>query len=309
MRLALCAAAVAAPMLFLAACDDFDCVGGPFDRYTEDFHLTYALSAGGRLSVENLNGAIEISSWEKDSVEINGTKYAASPQALKEIKIDVSSSPGVLQIRTIPPVGARNTGARYSIRVPRRVQLDRIVSSNGGIRVDDVEGLANLRSSNGSIRVWRLKGTLEARTSNGGIDAVNNTGDATLHTTNGGIKVEMNKGALDASTSNGGINARLLEPDASRPVRLESSNGHIELAMDAVRDVRANTSNSSIVVRMPSSANARVRARTSNSPVTTDFDVLTRGTIGKHSLEGTLGSGGPLIDLTTSNGGIKLLKM
>ena len=308
MRLAVRAATVVAPLLFLAACDDFD-FGGSMDRYKEDFHLNYALASGGRINLENINGNIEISSWEKESVEINGTKYAASEQGLKDLKIDVTSSPSLLQIRTVPAFGARNTGARFSIRVPHRVQLDRIVSSNGGIRVDDIEGLANLKSSNGTIRIWRLKGPLDARTSNGGIEVNGTTGNAILHTSNGGIRVEMNKGSLEATTSNGGINARLMQPDTDQPVRLESSNGNIDLSMDAVRDVHANTSNSSITVRLPASASARVRARTSNSPITTEFDVLTKGMIGKHTLEGTLGSGGPLIDLSTSNGGIKLLKM
>ena len=308
MRLAVRAATVVAPLLFLAACDDLD-FGGSMERYKEDFHLSYTLAPGGRINLENITGNIEISSWEKDSVEINGTKYAGSEQGLKDLKIDVSSSPNLLQIRTIQAFGARNTGARFSIRVPHRVQLDRIVSSNGGIRVDDIEGMANLKSSNGTIRIWRVKGSLEARTSNGGIEVNGTTGNAILHTSNGGIRVEMNKGSLEATTSNGGINARLMQADSDQPVRLESSNGNIDLSMDAVRDVRANTSNSSITVRLPSSASARVRARTSNSPITTEFDVLTKGMIGKHTLEGTLGSGGPLIDLSTSNGGIKLLKM
>jgi DUF4097 and DUF4098 domain-containing protein YvlB len=150
---------------------------------------------------------------------------------------------------------------------------------------------------------------LEAQTSNGSIEASGQNGNATLHTSNGSIRVEMNKGALDASTSNGSLTARLTQPDPQQPVRLESSNGHVELTMDAVRDVRATTSNSSIVLKLPEGVNARVRARTSNSSITTDFDVLTHGMIGKHSLEGTLGTGGPLIDLSTSNGSIKLLKM
>jgi DUF4097 and DUF4098 domain-containing protein YvlB len=307
MRLALRFAAVVAPLLFLAACDDFSF--GDFERYKEDFHYTYPLNPGGRVALENLNGSVEISSWEKDSVEINGTKYANSEQSLKELRIDVSSTPAVLQVRTVPAMRFRNSGARYTIRVPRRVQLDRIVSSNGSIRVEDVEGPANLHSSNGTIRIWRLKGPLDAQTTNGSIEATNQNGSANLHTSNGGIRVEIEKGSLQASTSNGSITARLMQPDAEQPVRLESSNGHIELSMDAVRDVHASTSNSSIVVHLPDAVNARVRARTSNSSIQTDFEVLTRGMIDKHSLEGTLGTGGPLIDLSTSNGSIKLLKL
>jgi DUF4097 and DUF4098 domain-containing protein YvlB len=307
MRLALRCAAIGVPLLFLAACDEFNF--GDFERYQEDFHYTYTLAPGGRLSVENLNGSVEISGWEKDSVEINGTKYAHSEQSLKDTKIDVSSSPNVLQVRTMPAYGPRGAGARYSIRVPRRVQLDRIITSNGGIRVEDIEGTVNLRTSNGAIRTWRVNGSLEARTSNGSIEASGQTGNAVAHTSNGRVRIEMSKGALEAGTSNGSLTARVTQPDAQLPVRLESSNGNIDLTLDAVREVRANTSNSSITVHLPDGANARVHARTSNSSITTDFDVLTRGMISKHSLDGSLGSGGPVIDLSTSNGGIKILKL
>ncbi len=306
MRLAVRSAAVIAPVLLFASCDE--AWFGDFDRYKEDFHYSYPLSSGGRVTLENMNGSVEISTWEKESVEINGTKYASSQQGLNDIRIDIANSPNSLTIRTIQPFSTRNGGARYNLRVPRRVQLDRILSSNGSIKIQDVEGVSNVRTSNGGIRIWKLNGALDARTSNGGIDATDYTGNASLHTSNGGIHVEMNKGALDASTSNGGIEARLIEPDPNQSVRLESTNGHIDLSLDAVREVRANTSNSSITVRLPDSASARVRARTSNSSITTDFDVLTRSMSSKNSLDGSLGGGGPLIDLSTSNGNIKLLR-
>ena len=94
------------------------------------------------------------------------------------------------------------------------------------------------------------------------------------------------------------------------PVRLESSNGHIELTMDSARDVHASTSNSSITVRMPASVNADLNAHTSNSSITSDFDVNVHGgTISKRRMEGRIGNGGPMLDLGTSNGSIKLLRM
>ena len=40
-----------------------------------------------------------------------------------------------------------------------------------------------------------------------------------------------------------------------------------------------------------------------------DFDVQVQGQISKHSLEGTIGSGGPVLDLSTSNGSIHLEKL
>jgi DUF4097 and DUF4098 domain-containing protein YvlB len=294
--------------LLLAGCDDWNF--GDSDRYKEDFHYTYPLTAGGRLSLDNFNGSVEISSWEKAEVEINGTKYANTQSRLNEIKIDITPSPSSISIRTTPPGDRRgNAGARYVIRVPRKVLLDPITSSNGGIRVDGIDGNVRLRTSNGTVRAMRVNGSLEANTSNGGVEASDVTGNTTIHTSNGTVRAEVKKGRFEATTSNGGINARVFEPDASNPVRLESSNGHIELSLDAPREVRARTSNSSITLRVPSSLNARLRAHTSNSSITTDFDVNVRGgNLSKHHLEGDIGSGGSLLDLETSNGGIRVLR-
>ena len=306
MRLWVKASIAILPVLLLTGCEEL--VGfGNSERYKEDFHYAYALQPGARVSIDNQNGSIEITSWDDNSIEINGTKYANTPQALADVRIEIDHSPNAIDIKTTAPFGFRHMGARYMIRVPRRVTLDRVVSSNGSIRAEGVEGPARLQTSNGAIRAHSHVGDIDARTSNGSVEATDQTGNAILHTSNGSINVEMNQGALNAGTSNGSITARLVKPDADEPVRIGSSNGRIELTLDAIRDVKATTSNSSITVRLPSSANARLRARTSNSSITTEFDV--RGEQSKHNIDGLIGSGGPLVDLSTSNGSIKVLRL
>lgn len=301
--------AVAGLAFLLAGCEDFDL--GPADRYRDDFHFSYPLAAGGKIDLQNANGDVDILGWEKDVVEINGTKYSNSKSALDSMKIEVVPASDSIRIRTIPPSPFHgNSGARYNIRVPRRVLLDRIASSNGGVHVDDIQGNATLRTSNGTIRVERLQGDLDAQTSNGRIEVHDARGNCTLHTSNGHIEADAAKGGFTATTSNGSIRARLTEPDPDHLVKLESSNGSIDLTLEAAREVRARTSNSSITLHAPSSLNAHLRARTSNSSITTDFDVTVHGgEISKHSLDGNVGAGGPLIDLTTSNGSIKILKL
>jgi hypothetical protein len=70
-----------------------------------------------------------------------------------------------------------------------------------------------------------------------------------------------------------------------------------------------STSNSSITLHMPYQVNAHVMARTTNSSISSDFEIKMQGDFSKNRLEGVLGNGGPLIDLSTSNGSIRLLKM
>jgi DUF4097 and DUF4098 domain-containing protein YvlB len=300
--------ALAAPLLLLAGCEDWGV--GVFDHaYHEDFHYNYPLNSGGMVEVENSNGSVEISGWDKNVVDIDGTKYASSEDRLRAIHIDISQSSGSVTIRTITPHDWHgNGGAKYVIHVPRRVELQRIESSNGAIRVDTIEGAVRLKTSNGGIEASRVQGSLEARSTNGTVDVTDVAGDTTLHTSNGSIRAEVRKGQFVAGTSNGSITARLLEAD-SHPVALESSNGRIDLTMDAAREVRASTSNSSITVHMPPSVGANLRAHTSNSTISADFDVSVHGgLLSKTHLEGTIGAGGPLLDLGTSNGPIKLMR-
>ena len=67
---------LAAGLLGLAGCDIDDLDIGGSERSSQDFHYSYPMQPGGRLSVENFNGSVEISGWDQDTVDISGTKYA-----------------------------------------------------------------------------------------------------------------------------------------------------------------------------------------------------------------------------------------
>jgi DUF4097 and DUF4098 domain-containing protein YvlB len=284
------------------------------ERYKEDFQYSYNLKPGGKLSIENFNGSIEILSWEKDSVQITGTKYAATESDLKDLKIEIAADAGSVRIRTVRPSEFRrsNMGAKYFIRLPRQVELERVASSNGSVRVEEVQGSARLETSNGSVRLRKLAGRLEVKTSNGAIEGEDLECEAVLRTSNGAIRIGRMSGSVDATTSNGSINVRIDKPGPRQPMRFESSNGSIEVAFESLadNDVRANTSNSSITLRLPAAARARLRAHTSHGSIHSDFDVATKGsTLEKNELDGEIGGGGPLLNLSSSNGTIRVLKL
>jgi DUF4097 and DUF4098 domain-containing protein YvlB len=293
---------------------------GDSNRYHEDFHHSYKFNPGGRLAVENENGTIEISTWEKDEIEINGTKNASRQEMLQEIKIDIDSSPSALRVKVDRPNFHCNCGVRFAIRVPKKLELERIKSTNGGIQVTGIEGNGNLTTTNGRIEAMNHTGKLTIETTNGSIELSGHKGDVRARTSNGKISGELAKGIIDAHTTNGGIDLKLNAMDSSEPVRLETTNGNINLTMATAHEVRARTSNSSITVKLPGSIDANLRARTSNSRVDSEF-----GTGGRNSeddddddhgrnrnrhktLDAKVGKGGPVIDLSTSNGRIRFLK-
>ena len=296
----------------LSGCIDFADFGDS-QRYKEDFHLNFPLTAGGTLSIDNSNGSVEIIGWEQNTVDVNGTKFASTKGGLDDVKIDASASnSSAVRLRTIRPMdGHGNSGAQYRIRVPRKVMLDSIVTTNGGIRVEDIDGTARLRSTNGAIRIQKLHGDVEAKTTNGSVEARGVEGNANLYTTNGSIQADVARGSFEARTSNGSINAAVTDATANWPVKDHSTNGSIDLRIEGSRlpDVRAETTNSSVTLHLPQNASARVRAHTAHSRVTSDFEVTRSGSFSKSDLEGTIGSGGPTLELSSTNGSIKLLKL
>jgi hypothetical protein len=297
----------------LTGCDpgDFGSFGDSH-AYEKDFHYSYPLKPGGRLTVENFNGSVEITGWDKDTVEVDGRQYASTLEIRDAIKIDIAVSEGLVQIRTIRPTDRfGNMGVKYIIRAPRRVSLDRIVSTNGAIKADEIEGTIRLRTTNGSIRTSRVHGDVDVSTTNGGVDIEDLDGPASIRTTNGRVTAEGIHGSLQASTSNGSIHARLVKPEPHRPVKLQTTNGGIDLTMDSLVDneVRASTSNGGITVKLPATVDARIHAHTSHSAIHTDFDVRRDDAGSKNHLDGVIGSGGATVELTSSNGTIRLLKM
>ena len=296
--------------LMLTGCESDD-VWASVAQERKDFHYTKPLNQGGRFSIENINGSVEISGWDRNEVDISGTKYARTKAYLDEMKIDVQASAGVVSIRTVPPVerSHSNAGAKYIIRVPRRVAVDLAASTNGSIQLSSVEGGARIRTSNGRVTAKSVKGLVDITTTNGNVDIVDVTGGARVATSNGTVEADNLHGEFNAKTTNGGIKARLFDIPVNAPVKAATSNGPVELTIDQVRsDVRASTNNGHIHLRLPSNTNARVEARTSNSSISSELDVKGKVEWSKKHLEGTLGSGGPHIDLSTSNGSIRLMK-
>lgn len=300
---------ILAASLLMTGCDFEDFDMGATEK--EDFHYSYALKSGGRLELDTFNGSVEITGWDKETIEINGTKKARSKDLLDQLKVDVTNTPDMVRIQARRPSDRRgNMGVSFIISAPRKLVLERIASTNGGIRLHSVEGTGRLKTSNGGIKTVGCKGDFEISTTNGTIDLGDLVGSATARTSNGAIRGDGLRGFFDGHTTNGSIDVRLAEA-SGKPVRAETTNGRIALTVESQKDadVRASTTNGGITLRLPANAKAQVKAHTSNASITSDFDVTTSGSLSKHHLEGTIGSGGPLLDLSTTNGSIKIARL
>lgn len=150
----------------------------------EEFHQTYPLAANGRVSLENINGALRITVWDRNEVQINAVKRAYRQDRLNEAKIEVSSTPDAIRIETTYPSRDLNftnddkgryynpATVDYTLTVPRQARLESIDLVNGAIEIDGVEGNVNASTVNGRMTVRGLKGEAKLNTVNGELEAV-----------------------------------------------------------------------------------------------------------------------------------------
>src|SRR5450755_1881916 len=144
-------------MFVLLLCASAVVFAGNSSRYKEEFHYTYPQTAGGRFALENFNGSVEIIGWDQNTVDISGTKFAESQQLLNSMKVEASSSGNMVRVKTTRPDPRHgNCGAKYIIRVPRHTELEEVHSSNGSLKVEDIDGNAHLATSNGSVQLTRI---------------------------------------------------------------------------------------------------------------------------------------------------------
>ena len=231
-------------------CDDYG------DRGREAFCevRNVAVAATGSLDLESDNGVIEIAGADQQDVRLRarirayGETRAEAQEIARAVRIDVAG--GV--VRASGPDRDRDGGWQVDFlgTVPRAYGVE-IDAENGPISVRHLSGNVRIEGSNGPLELEGLSGAVYA------------------HTSNGPLTLEMSGARLAA----GGIDVE--------------------------------TSNGPLTVTLPRGIDAELEASTENGPISTNMDVPIRrrdrwSVAGE--IEATLGDGGPRIRARTTNG-------
>lgn len=241
---------------------------------SEEFNKVLPLKSDGTFSLKNVNGSITITTWKEEKVEIKATKTTKDdPDKLKEVKIEIESTPDSVSVDTVYPRGKNiRVTVKYEVKVPEGVNLEDIRSVNGNVYVSGPIGNTNASTTNGKIRLDGASGALSLSTTNGRIEAVNV------------------KGKLGARSTNGSIVLEVLSFEDS--IEAKTVNGSITLKFGSLEKIDAD-----------------LRAKVVNGRISLDFPFTFQSIRkSKRSLEGKIGQGGPQILLRTVNGSIKITK-
>jgi DUF4097 and DUF4098 domain-containing protein YvlB len=227
---------------------------------TEEFHQTYTLSPNGRVELDNINGDVHISSWDRNEVKVDAVKYANTKERLDEAHIEVDAEKDYVSIRTKYPDhdhnwnwGSHNNpaGVEYTLTVPRAARLDEIKLINGELDVNGVTGEVRASCINGRLEAHNLAGRADLSTINGRLDARFDQlagSSVELHSVNGSVDLTIpsdSKAEVEANTVSGSINNdfglhvnnhRFIGHDlrgelgnGGTHIKLENVNGRIEI--------------------------------------------------------------------------------
>lgn len=245
----------------------------------EPFAQSYPFTAGGTLSLKNVNGSVTVDAWDKSEARIEAEKEvkagsaAEAKKLMAQVKIDVQQSAGGLRVETRLPkqddgwfswLGGHgaNVNVRYHLYLPRAAAVT-VNNTNGHIQLTGTHGKADLETTNGGLEVAGVEGDLD------------------LETTNGHIKANGVTGTVQAETTNGGIDL-------------------IFARVPSAGDLQAATTNGGVTVKLPRGSALSVDAATSNGGIHSDFAVS--GETGKHRVNGTINGGGSRLRIRTTNG-------
>lgn len=196
-----------------------DCRSGRWgrdrDRYCDV--REQRIPARSRVRVDGReNGGVAVFGWDRNEILVR-----AKIQAHGDSDAEAKEIADRIRIRTEDEIRAEGPTVRwrsswsvsYDIYVPRRTDLD-LSATNGGIRIENVEGRLQFETTNGGVALVGVAGDVRGSTTNGGID-VELTGDRwsgtglDVRTTNGGIEVavpDRYSARLETGTVNGGMN-------------------------------------------------------------------------------------------------------
>jgi Putative adhesin len=188
---------------------------------TEEFHQTYTLTPDGRVELDNINGPVHISTWDRNEVKVDAIKSASTKERLDETRIEIDAGKDYVSIRTKyrdrdqtwnddnwhnnPP------SVEYTVTVPLGAHLDEIKLINGSLDVAGVSGEVRASCINGKLEAKDLSGRAQLSTINGRLDArfSHLSGSALeLNSVNGSVKLTIPsdaKAEIEANTVSGDI--------------------------------------------------------------------------------------------------------
>lgn len=193
-------------------------IPAPAAAAEETFEKAYSLDGVERVRIENINGSVELKTWDKPYIRLTAVK-SGSEAALSNTEIRITQPGSEIRVETIARRsqhlfsflfgGSRTARIEYTLLAPASTPV-RLETVNGSVRVDGRRAEVRAETVNGGLDLRDIQGPVHGETVNGRITlaCVGEAQETHLETVNGSIEATYPAGA-SVRYSLSSINGRL----------------------------------------------------------------------------------------------------
>jgi Putative adhesin len=247
--------------------------GPAFGREAGTFDRTLSVAGTADLDVQTGSGHITVRSGAGNSVHIRGIINISD-------FADSATEQRAREIQANPPI--QQTG--NAIRIEK---LDDAAGRGISISYEiETPPASKLRARTGSGRqtIEGIQGPVEANTGSGGIRITDVGDEVRASTGSGSIELDRIRGRVEASTGSGRIHAS-----------------------ETAGQVTAHTGSGGVNIQLPATGGFDLHARTGSGGVTVNPPITMENFSGsRHDVRGKIRGGGPLLELSTGSGGVRV---
>lgn len=288
---------------------------------------TVPLTRDGEVTVDNHEGSITISTWDRDAVEYEAQIMPTDedPHAEK-VTIQVRQSDDRLQLATHHEEGddesvvfgfsedgwqwggTNSPAVHYTINVPRTATIG-IDDHESTIDVTGLEGSLRIDTHDGSIDVSDQGSPVTIDSHDGPISISDQRGDVTIESHESRMELRRVVGRLDVETHDGDLTAEEVEGG----LRFDAHDGTATVSFSALRgDVLAETHDGDVTLSLPSGTGFDLNTDFNDDvDLFSDFDLRSIRIVDEDdddevNYRGDVNGGGPEIYLESHDGDFEL---
>jgi hypothetical protein len=243
--------------------------------FAEEWTKSYQVGNNANLHVDTNDASIEVTRGVSNTISahITAEGYSIGNSGVR-ITERQDGDKVDLQVHIPNQWGVHfnmHQGVHIQVQVPPLAALD-LHSGDGHIMVNGITGQARLDTGDGHITVQNFTGNLRGHTGDGHMSIDGSFSDLDLRTGDGHIDLSVHPGS-------------------------KMSSGWM-----------IHTSDGRVNARLPEDLAAELYAHTGDGRIVLDLPVSVSGSIERTRVRGKLNGGGPLLEITTGDGGIRIAR-
>jgi DUF4097 and DUF4098 domain-containing protein YvlB len=265
----------------------------------KSIHERRALNHGGKISVRNTVGSVQVTAWAQSELELTGSLGAGVERLL------VSGSATDLTVEVQLKKGDRQWlggDTQLMLKVPSGVELQ-LETTSADIQLEGLAGMVRAKTVSGDVEADVQSQDVQLQSVSGDINIIAAQGrQLGLTTVSGDVHVQGASGVLTAESVSGDI---FVTGGSFGQLRLKSVSGDLEVTAAALPDavVRAESLSGDVQLNTTAALDARLSLKSFSGEKRCNLKATPTAAEGRRTLY-TLGEGRAQISLTSFSGDV-----